>query len=71
MVGKLAAVLVAAFFTATPALAQWPEKPLRVIVPFGPGGTTDILARTMQKVIDEKKIVAQPVVIQNVGGHFP
>jgi tripartite-type tricarboxylate transporter receptor subunit TctC len=70
MVRKLAAALVAMFFAATPALAQWPEKPIRVIVPFGPGGTTDILARTMQKVIDEKKIVAQPVVIQNVGGHF-
>ena len=51
-------------------MAAWPEKPIRVVVPFGPGGTTDILARSLQKVMDEKKLVSQPVVIQNVSGHF-
>jgi tripartite-type tricarboxylate transporter receptor subunit TctC len=69
MLIRIAAAIVAAIFIAAPALA-WPDKPVRIVVPFGPGGTTDILARTMQKVIEEKKMIAQPVIIQNVGGHF-
>ena len=65
----LAAALIALLGTS-PAIAAWPEKPVRVIVPFGPGGTSDILARNAQRVIDEKKLLAQPIVIQNVSGHF-
>jgi tripartite-type tricarboxylate transporter receptor subunit TctC len=58
------------FFTLSVALAASPEKPVRVIVPFGPGGTTDILARSLQKVMDEKKLMPQPLAVQNIGGHF-
>jgi putative tricarboxylic transport membrane protein len=70
MIRRLLAALALTVMAAAPATAAWPEKPVRVIVPFGPGGTTDILARNLQKVMDEKKILPQPLVIQNVGGHF-
>ncbi len=51
---------------AATAQAAWPSKPIRYIVPFAPGGTTDILAR----VIGEKLALAlgQPLVIENKAG---
>jgi tripartite-type tricarboxylate transporter receptor subunit TctC len=61
----IAAILLAAF--ATVALAQsWPSRPVKWIVPFAAGGTTDILAR----IIGEKLAVAlgQPVVVENRPG---
>jgi putative tricarboxylic transport membrane protein len=69
MLARLAAAICAIVLFAAPAWA-WPERPIRIVVPFGPGGTTDILARTLQKTLEEQRIVSQPVVVQNVGGHF-
>lgn len=53
---------------ATPALAQadWPAHPVRLIVPFPPGGSNDALARPLADALGRQ--LAQPFVIENRGG---
>ncbi len=54
-------------FAAQAALAQgWPAKPLRWIVPYPPGGSTDIAARAVGERVG--LLLAQPVVIENRAG---
>ena len=49
------------------ALAQdWPTKPVRFIVPYPPGGGTDVISRIVQQRLQEA--VGQPIVIENRGG---
>ena len=61
----IAAIALASLATFAQAQA-WPSKPIKWVVPFAPGGTTDILART----IGEKLALAlgQPVIIENKPG---
>ena len=51
---------------ATPALAAWPDRPVRVVVSFTAGGTTDIIARIVGNLLAERW--GQPVVIENRAG---
>ncbi len=48
------------------AQSRWPDRPVRVVVPFTPGGTTDILARALSAELQEA--FGQPFVVENRGG---
>ena len=49
-----------------PALAAYPDRPIRVIVPFAAGGNTDILARILATPMAER--LGRPMVIENRTG---
>lgn len=60
-------LLAAALTHCASALAQeWPTKPVRIIVPYVPGGTIDITARLMATKLSQ--MWGQPVVVENRGG---
>jgi len=61
---RILALLLAAL--AFPAGAQYPAKPVRVIVAFSPGGVTDIIARTLMPKLGD--MWGQPVVVENRAG---
>jgi tripartite-type tricarboxylate transporter receptor subunit TctC len=66
---RLALALAALAFSATGALAQgasWPTRPIRYIVPFPPGGATDVISRPVAEAMREE--LGQPVIIENIGG---
>jgi tripartite-type tricarboxylate transporter receptor subunit TctC len=69
MIGRLllAALSVIGCAASIPAArAEWPERPIRWIVPFGPGGANDLIARVVAEGV--RKQLGQPIVIENRPG---
>jgi tripartite-type tricarboxylate transporter receptor subunit TctC len=60
------ALLAALALPLTAQAADFPAKPIRFVVPYSPGGTTDLVARTVGQKVAE--LLGQPVVIDNRGG---
>jgi tripartite-type tricarboxylate transporter receptor subunit TctC len=58
--------LLALAMLSTPALAQYPNKPVTIIVPFAAGGPTDVVARLVGQHMS--RTLGQTFVIENIGG---
>ena len=65
-----AVAMTAALGITAAAEAAWPEKPIKLIVPFKAGGTSDQTGRVFQAAIKENNLLSKPITIVNVGGHF-
>ena len=58
---KRIALLVASLFFAASAAAQYPTKPIRIVIPFGPGSSTDVVTRIVAEPV--AAALGQPVLI--------
>ena len=67
--GMLAGILLSAMNPGLPGqahAAEFPDKPLKVVLPFGPGGATDLVGRVLSDSLQAQ--FGQPVVVENRPG---
>ncbi|HTR86551.1 MAG TPA: tripartite tricarboxylate transporter substrate binding protein [Reyranella sp.] len=62
----LVSLLAALLAVASPAFAGWPDHPVRVVVPYAPGGPVDLVARVVSERLAEK--YGQSFVVENKPG---
>ena len=62
----IAVGLVAALSAPVQAQSGWPDKPVRIIVPYGPGSSPDVIARILSERIGPR--LGQPVLVVNRAG---
>ncbi len=63
---RIFVVVAAILMACTAAWAQYPQRPVKVVVPAAPGGGTDVQARIMAQRLSER--LGQQFVIENIGG---
>lgn len=68
LVAAIGALTQAAALTGYAAGAKFPAKPILFVVPYAPGGGTDIMVRVIDKIGTQLKILPQPLVIENKSG---
>ena len=47
---------------------EFPRKPVKIVVPFGPGGDSDTFTRIIQKAVEDHDLLPEPLVVVNVPG---
>ena len=65
-IGILAIATIAGLLFASPVRAEWPDHGIKWVVPFGPGGANDLIARVAAEGVRER--LGQPVIIENRPG---
>ena len=66
LLNACATILVATSAFNAASQSDYPNKPIKLMVPFPPGGTSDVMGRMVNDELS--KILKQPVIVENVGG---